>query len=112
MQFHRRVLATCLALLPLASWASDWPNRPITIVVPAAAGGTTDIAARVDLKADRRSRTLLVLGAFCEPGHDRGVVADRLAADLRTFAGWLDLDDVSVGTKGDLARDLRVVMGC
>ncbi|WP_040004222.1 winged helix-turn-helix domain-containing protein [Gordonia alkanivorans] len=72
----------------------------------------TDIAARVDLKADRRSRTLLVLGAFCESGHDRGTVAERLAADLRTFARWLDLDDVSVGTKGDLARDLRVVMGC
>ncbi|MDH0364946.1 Bug family tripartite tricarboxylate transporter substrate binding protein [Comamonas aquatica] len=47
MQFQRRALTTCLALLPLTAWASDWPNRPITIVVPAAAGGTTDIAARV-----------------------------------------------------------------
>lgn len=56
MQFHRRVLATCLALLPLASWASDWPNRPITIVVPAAAGGTTDIAARV--LADKMGQSL------------------------------------------------------
>ncbi|MDO4591457.1 MAG: tripartite tricarboxylate transporter substrate binding protein, partial [Comamonadaceae bacterium] len=56
MQFHRRVLTTCLALLPLASWASDWPNRPITIVVPAAAGGTTDIAARV--LADKMGQSL------------------------------------------------------
>lgn len=56
MQFHRRALATCLALLPLASWASDWPNRPITIVVPAAAGGTTDIAARV--LADKMGQSL------------------------------------------------------
>ena len=47
MNVQRRALAVCIALLPCASWASDWPNRPITIVVPAAAGGTTDIAARV-----------------------------------------------------------------
>lgn len=47
MQLQRRAVAACLAMLPLATWAADWPARPITIVVPAAAGGTTDIAARV-----------------------------------------------------------------
>ena len=47
MHFSRRAAAVCLALLPVATWASDWPSRPITIVVPAAAGGSTDIAARV-----------------------------------------------------------------
>src|SRR5574337_1233203 len=46
MPLRRRLLTLCLAALPLASWAA-WPERPITIVVPAAAGGTTDIAARV-----------------------------------------------------------------
>ena len=44
MLFRRSILAT-LATLPLIAWA-DWPDRPITMVVPAAAGGTTDIAAR------------------------------------------------------------------
>lgn len=44
MLFRRSILAI-LATLPLIAWA-DWPNRPITMVVPAAAGGTTDIAAR------------------------------------------------------------------
>ena len=72
----------------------------------------TDLVARVDLKADRRSRTLLVLAAFCEPAHDRGVVAQRLLADLRDLAAWLDLDDVSVGERGDLVRDLKAAMGC
>ena len=44
MLFQRSILAT-LATLPLIAWA-DWPDRSITMVVPAAAGGTTDIAAR------------------------------------------------------------------
>ncbi|ROQ90536.1 tripartite-type tricarboxylate transporter receptor subunit TctC [Delftia acidovorans] len=49
----RRSLLALLAALPLfslapaAALAAAWPERPITIVVPAAAGGTTDIAARV-----------------------------------------------------------------
>lgn len=67
----------------------------------------TDIAARVDLKADRKNRTLLVLGAYCEPGHPRDLVAERLSADLRNFAGWQDLDDVVVAGRGDLAPDLQ-----
>ncbi|MBD0861338.1 YcaQ family DNA glycosylase [Gordonia sp. zg691] len=72
----------------------------------------TDIAARVDLKADRKNGRLLVLGAFCEPGHSHGAVAERLAADLRTFAGWLGLGSVAVGERGDLAGELARVMGC
>jgi tripartite-type tricarboxylate transporter receptor subunit TctC len=43
---RRRLLAALLTALPMFAWAA-WPERPITIVVPAAAGGTTDIAARV-----------------------------------------------------------------
>ncbi|MGE8319488.1 MAG: Bug family tripartite tricarboxylate transporter substrate binding protein [Comamonas sp.] len=41
----RMIWAACVAL-PLSA-AAAWPERPITMVVPAAAGGTTDIAARV-----------------------------------------------------------------
>ncbi|MCX6470996.1 MAG: winged helix DNA-binding domain-containing protein [Corynebacteriales bacterium] len=65
------------------------------------------IPARVDLKTDRSAGVLRVLGAFAEDGVDRDHVATRLAADLRTMAGWLGMDDVTVGRRGDLAPVLR-----
>jgi tripartite-type tricarboxylate transporter receptor subunit TctC len=47
---RRSLLSTALALafsLGHGAYAADYPNRPITMVVPAAAGGTTDIVARL-----------------------------------------------------------------
>lgn len=65
------------------------------------------IVARVDLKADRESRTLQVLGAFVEPHAPRQRVASELAAELRELAAWLGLKLVEVQERGDLAADLR-----
>ncbi|NND76018.1 MAG: winged helix-turn-helix domain-containing protein [Ilumatobacter sp.] len=67
-----------------------------------------ELVGRVDLKADRAAGRLLVQGAYGEPGIDEREVAAELAAELRSMAGWLDLDaGVTVEDRGDLAGALR-----
>lgn len=63
------------------------------------------IVARVDLKADRARRALVVQAAYAEPGAPEET-ADRLAGELRRLAEWLGLETVEVVMKGDLAAAL------
>jgi uncharacterized protein len=63
--------------------------------------------ARVDLKADRAGSQLLVQSAFTEDGVDKTEVAERLRGELHEMATWLDLADVVVNDRGDLAPALR-----
>ena len=65
------------------------------------------IAARVDLKADRKARTLRVLAAHAEPCTDKQRTARHLAAELDSLASWLNLERIEVSRRGSLARDLR-----
>jgi uncharacterized protein YcaQ len=65
------------------------------------------LVGRVDLKAERVSGALNVVGAFTEPGQDAARVAEPLAEQLRSMASWLQLADVTVGTRGDLVGKLR-----
>ncbi|MCN0154820.1 winged helix-turn-helix domain-containing protein [Salinispora arenicola] len=66
--------------------------------------------ARVDLKADRKSRVLLVPAAWQEPGVDPGETAVALAAELYRLAGWLGLDAVAPPAAGDLAAPLAAAL--
>jgi uncharacterized protein YcaQ len=63
------------------------------------------IVARVDLKADRHNRVLMVQAAHAEPGAPK-VTAERLAAELHLMARWLELDRVVVAVRGTLAAGL------
>jgi uncharacterized protein YcaQ len=68
-------------------------------------------AARVDLKADRKSSTLIVHAAHLEARLDTGAVASALAQELRSMATWLSLRSFAVGSKGKLARALKRALG-
>jgi len=69
-----------------------------------------ELVARVDLKADRATGTLRVPGAFAEPGVDTPRVVSELAAELHTMAGWLGLDGVVAGERGNLAAPLAAAL--
>lgn len=65
------------------------------------------LVGRVDLKAERASGALNVVGAFTEVGEDAGYVAPALARELHAMASWLGLGAVTVGNRGDLVGALR-----
>jgi len=69
-----------------------------------------ELVGRVDLKADRARRTLLVQGAFAEDRFrsraEMASVAEPLAAELALMAGWLGLECVEVNKNGALAGAL------
>jgi uncharacterized protein YcaQ len=74
------------------------------------------LVARVDLKADRAASALLVQAAHAEPltgaaAPPPGEVAEALLAELRSMAGWLGLDDVTIVGPGDLAPALSKAYG-
>ncbi|MBM7788179.1 winged helix-turn-helix domain-containing protein [Tenggerimyces flavus] len=74
-------------------------------VLPFLLGDT--LVGRCDLKADRQRGTLMVQSAYVEPGHDPKHVAHELAAELRQMQAWLELEDLEVADRGNLAKQLR-----
>lgn len=68
------------------------------------------MVARVDVKADRKAGRLLVRSAFIEQGASKDEVSRRLGGELERFARWLGLEEISVSSKGNLARPLRSVL--
>lgn len=64
------------------------------------------IVARVDLKADRKTGTLLVLASHAEKDIDEARTTAELAQELRQLADWLGLQRIKVSRKGTFARTL------
>lgn len=64
------------------------------------------LAARVDLKADRKAGALLVQAAHLEAGADPDAVVGPLARALAEAAEWQGLGEVAVMKKGGLSTAL------
>jgi uncharacterized protein YcaQ len=68
------------------------------------------LVARVDLKADRGERRLVVLAAYLEPHARPKAVAGALAFEMQTMARWLDLDSVAVARRDGFSRALAAAV--
>ena len=64
------------------------------------------LVGRIDLKADRKAKTLIVKSAHWEPKRPKDAV-ERLADVVREAASWRGLENIVVDDWGDAATDLR-----
>jgi uncharacterized protein YcaQ len=64
------------------------------------------LVGRIDLKADRKTRTLIVKSAHWEPTRPTDA-ADRLSEVVRRAAAWRGLENIVVDDWGDAAAELR-----
>lgn len=77
----RTLIAAALALAASAAGAQDYPQRPVTMIVPFAAGGPTDIVARI--VGDHMSRTLgqqIVVENVAGAGGTTGIIRGAQSA--------------------------------
>jgi uncharacterized protein YcaQ len=68
------------------------------------------LAARVDLKADRKTGVLQIPAAWLEPDAGQEETAVALAAELHRLAGWLGLHSVAAPDRGDFAGPLTAAL--
>ncbi|MDQ1659262.1 MAG: uncharacterized protein QOD41_4345 [Cryptosporangiaceae bacterium] len=68
------------------------------------------LVGRVDVKADRKAGVLRVPAAWSENGRPPGEVAEALAGQLTSLAGWLGLSGVAPPERGDLAVPLAAAL--
>ena len=66
------------------------------------------LVGRLDLKADRKTRTLLVRKSYVEQvsGLATGEVAAAMARELTSLAEWLELDGIDVTCHNAFSRQL------
>lgn len=111
---RRMLLATACALAasPALSQAENWPERPVTIIVPFSPGGATDITARIvaDALADHFDTPFVVenrTGAAGNIGVEAGVRAEPdgytfLFATQGTMTVNPHIYDLPYDTRSDL----------
>jgi len=68
------------------------------------------IVARVDLKADRKNKNLLVLAVHEEARVERQLCVDALKTELQALQRWLCLDAVIISRHNTISRQLARTM--
>jgi tripartite-type tricarboxylate transporter receptor subunit TctC len=92
------LVAAGLGAGPSAAWAQGWPSRPVTMIVPFAAGGGTDLLARAlaqDL-GDRLGQQVVVENRTGAGGNVGAAAVAKAAPDGYT---------ILFGTPGPLANN-------
>lgn len=64
------------------------------------------LVARVDVRAERAMRRMVVPAAYRERHANAADVAEALATELKAVAAWQGLDEIVVEPRGNLARTL------
>jgi tripartite-type tricarboxylate transporter receptor subunit TctC len=110
MRFCCRLVATVVAILVAAPAAIGYPDRIITLIVPYAAGGATDVVARI--YADHMARSLgqqLVIENVVGAGGTVGAArAAKAGGDGYTIlVGTLGTNAAAVGMYPSLPYDPR-----
>jgi len=84
---HRMLPLLLLLALPALAQAQNWPDRPVKMLVPAAAGGTADILTRlVSAKlSDALGQQLVIENRPGAGGHIAGAAAAHADADGYTL---------------------------
>ena len=87
---------SCLAAIPMAGRAQDYPSRPIKLVVPFPAGGSSDATAR--LLADKLGQVLKQSMVVDNKGGAGGLIGTDLVAKSPADGYTLVLVDVFHGS--------------
>src|SRR5712691_10266300 len=83
-----RTIAAALSIgLTGAASAQDWPTRPITLVVPFAAGGGVDVSARIQAQhmSERLGQPIVVENIGAAAGMAGGLRVAKAPPDGYTF---------------------------
>ena len=111
MNLSRTALLLALTLgVSASALAQDYPTRPITVIVPFAAGGTTDVVTRIVAEHMARSlgQTLVIENAPGAGGTTGSTKAKRATPDGYTIlTGQMGTHAASVGLYPNLPYDPR-----
>lgn len=81
------LLALCLAVIAATAHAQAWPNRPVKLILPFAAGGAADVVARITMGkvSEQTGQQFVIENRTGASGNIGTEAAARAAPDGYTF---------------------------